>query len=274
MYVTTPGIQNGGCICAWNKSMEIVYLFIALFATTVGTLSGFGGGVIIKPTLDVLGDYNVFVIGVLSSATVLSMSLVSTTRRFIDGLKVDKILLLLAVGGIIGGLVGKQFFALSLDHVSPARLTTIQAVILIALLQLALFKNRLPHFQVTNRFWVLVSGFLLGMVSTYLGIGGGPFNVAVLCMLFSMNIKEAAAGSIFIILFSQLANLISIAVTGGFGGYDYSMLWCMIPASVAGGLIGSWLRKRISHKTADTLFNVIVLGILLLNVYNILVRNI
>ena len=254
--------------------MGIVYLIIALFATTVGTLSGFGGGVIIKPTLDALGDYNVFVIGVLSSATVLSMSMVSTTRRVIDGLKVDKILVLLAVGGIVGGLAGKQLFALSLDHISPERLTTIQAVILIALLQLALFKNRLPHFQVTNRFLILVSGFLLGMVSTYLGIGGGPFNVAVLYMFFAMDIKEAAAGSIFIILFSQLSNLISIAVAGGFGVYDYSILWYMLPASIAGGLIGSWLRKRVSHKTADVLFNVIVLGILLLNVYNILVRNI
>jgi uncharacterized membrane protein YfcA len=254
--------------------MAFIYLIIALFATTIGTLSGFGGGVIIKPSLDALGDYNVFVIGVLSSSTVLSMSIVSTTRRFIDGLKVDKILVLLSVGGIIGGLAGKQLFWLSLQHISPDRLTTIQAVILIALLPLALFKNKLPHFQIMNLFWVMVTGFLLGMVSTYLGIGGGPFNVAVLCMFFAMDIKEAAAGSIFIILFSQLSNLVSIAVTGGFGSYDYSILLYMIPASIAGGLIGSWLSNKISHRTADALFNVIVLGILLLNVYNILVRNI
>lgn len=95
---------------------------------------------------------------------------------------------------------------------------------MIVLLQLAVFKNRLPHFQVTNLFWALMTGVLLGAVSAYLGIGGGPFNVAVLCMFFAMDIKEAAAGSIFIILFSQLSNLISIAVVGGFGSYDYGIL--------------------------------------------------
>lgn len=254
--------------------MGILYFIIALFATTLGTLSGFGGGIIIKPTLDALGDYNVFVIGVLSSAAVFSMSLVSTIRQVIDGIKIDRKLVLLATGGVIGGLAGKYLFELSMAYIPSDRLTTVQAVILIALLQLVIVKNRLPHFQVKNLFWVLVTGFLLGAVSTYLGIGGGPFNVAVLCMFFAMDIKEAAAGSLFIILFSQLTNLVSIAATGGFGAYDYSILYYMVPASVAGALLGSWLRKRISYKTADILFNLIVLGILLLNVYNILVRNI
>lgn len=48
----------------------------------------------------------------------------------------------------------------------------------------------------------------------------------------------------------------------------------MIPASVAGGLIGAYLRKKISHKTANVLFNVIVIAIVLLNAYNIIARNI
>ena len=253
--------------------MGIVYLIIALFATTVGTMSGFGGGVIIKPTLDALGDYNVFVIGVLSSAAVFSMSLVSTTQRFIDGLKVDKRLVLLAIGGTIGGLAGKQLFTLSLDYISPDRLTTVQAVILIALLQLALYKNKLPHFKVTNRFWILMSGFVLGMVSTYLGIGGGPFNVAVLCMFFAMDIKEAAAGSIFIILFSQAVKLVSIALSTGFGPYDYGILWYMIPAGVAGGLLGPIVKTKMTHYTVEIVFKAVVIAIVLLNVYNIVHLN-
>lgn len=253
--------------------MEIVYVLIAFISTTIGTMAGLGGGVVIKPALDALGDYHVFVIGVLSSATVLSMALVSTTRRLIRGVKVDKILVLLAIGGIAGGLIGKQFFEFFMDHMDPERLTSIQAVMIIALLQIAIFKNKLPNWRITGLLPILLIGSMLGALSAFLGIGGGPINVAVLCMFFAMDIKEAAAGSIFIILFSQLAKLVSIAVTTGFGPHDYSILWLMIPAGVVGGLIGPILRRKLSHKAIEVIFTTVVVLIVLLNVFNIFTLN-
>ncbi len=48
----------------------IVYFLIILFATIVGAGAGMGGGVIIKPTLDLISDYNVVTISFLSSVTV------------------------------------------------------------------------------------------------------------------------------------------------------------------------------------------------------------
>lgn len=253
--------------------MPIIYLLIALIATSLGTLAGLGGGVIIKPALDALGDYNVFVIGVLSSATVLSMSMVSTTRRIADGIKIDKILLMLAIGGIAGGFIGKLLFQYCLAHIAPGRLTGIQAVMIIALLHVALFKNRLPRWQVDNLFLIFLMGVLLGGLASFLGIGGGPINVAVLCMFFDMDIKEAAAGSIFIILFSQAAKLISIALTTGFGPYDYSILWYMIPAGVAGGVIGPALKNKLSHRAIEIVFKVAVIAVVIVNVYNIIRLN-
>lgn len=57
--------------------MTAVYFLIALLATTAGAMTGMGGGVIIKPLLDLLGDYDAATIGVLSALTVFVMSLVS-----------------------------------------------------------------------------------------------------------------------------------------------------------------------------------------------------
>ena len=250
--------------------MPIVYLLIAFIATSLGTLAGLGGGVMIKPVLDTLGDYDVFVVGVLSSATVLSMSVVSTTRRIIRGVRIDTILVTLAVGGIAGGCIGKQVFELCMDHIAPGRLTGIQAVMIIVLLHIALFKNRLPRWQIDNLFLILLMGVLLGGLASFLGIGGGPINVAVLCMFFAMDIKEAAAGSIFIILCSQTAKLISIALTTGFGPHDYSILWYMIPAGVAGGFVGPMLKNKLSHHRIEIIFKAAVIAIVLLNVYNIM----
>lgn len=250
--------------------MPIVYLLIAFIATTLGTLAGLGGGIVIRPALDALGDFDVFVIGVLSSATVLSMSMVSTIRRIISGVKIDKILVMLAVGGILGGYIGKLVFQFSLAHITPGQLTGVQAVVIIILLQITLFKNRLPRFQVDNLSLILLMGILLGGLASYLGIGGGPINVAVLCMFFAMDIKEAAAGSIFIILFSQAAKLVSIALTTGFGPYDYSILWYMIPAGVVGGVVGPMLKNKLTHHVIEIIFKVVVIFCVLLNVYNII----
>jgi len=248
----------------------MIYLIIALLATTLGTMAGLGGGVIIKPVLDALGDYDVFVVGVLSSATVFSMALVSTARRIAGGIRFDKFLVVLAIGAVLGGFIGKQVFELSLKHIAPDRLTSIQAVLIIFLLQFALFKNKLPRWQVQSATFVLIAGLVLGALSAFLGIGGGPINVALLCMLFSMDIKEAAAGSIFIILFSQLAKLASMALTTGFGPYDYSVLWYMIPAGIAGGLIGPVFCRKLPHRFIEIIFSMIVGVVVLLNVFNII----
>ncbi|MBQ8765208.1 MAG: sulfite exporter TauE/SafE family protein, partial [Clostridia bacterium] len=59
---------------------QIIYFLLALFATTIGSLTGMGGGVIIKPLMDVLGDFDVQTIGVISSITVFSMAIVSVIK--------------------------------------------------------------------------------------------------------------------------------------------------------------------------------------------------
>lgn len=59
----------------------VLYFLIAIGATTVGSLTGMGGGVIIKPLMDVLHGFDVQTIGVLSSLTVFSMSVVSIGKR-------------------------------------------------------------------------------------------------------------------------------------------------------------------------------------------------
>lgn len=61
----------------------VLYFLIAIGATTVGSLTGMGGGVIIKPLMDVLHGFDVQTIGVLSSLTVFSMSVVSIGKQML-----------------------------------------------------------------------------------------------------------------------------------------------------------------------------------------------
>ena len=87
----------------------LIYLILALFATTVGSMTGMGGGVIIKPLMDVLGDFDVQTIGIISSITVFSMSLVSVAKQIKAKTKIPfRTAVPLALGSVAGGFIGKK----------------------------------------------------------------------------------------------------------------------------------------------------------------------
>ena len=62
--------------------MFILYLLIALLATFIGSMTGMGGGIIMKPIMDALSHFDSASINILSSVTVFAMSLVSVIKRF------------------------------------------------------------------------------------------------------------------------------------------------------------------------------------------------
>lgn len=93
--------------------MSILALFLVSFlASTAGAICGIGGGVIIKPTLDLFQMASVSTISFLSGCTVLSMSLYSVGRGLLahDGTVDFKTGTPLALGAAIGGVFGKQLF--------------------------------------------------------------------------------------------------------------------------------------------------------------------
>lgn len=253
--------------------MGIIYFFVAIFATTAGALAGLGGGVIIKPALDLLchngiGNYDLTTISLLSTFTVFSMAVVSTYRQIKSGFKIEKQLVFLSIGAIIGGVVGKNLFTLLIAGVPELLASGIQALILAGLLIVVLFKKYLPDYHVKNPIIVLIVGLCLGTIASFLGIGGGPINVAVIMMFLNMDIRKAAVASVFSILLSQSSKIITFAVTSGFSDYDLTMLYYMVPAAIAGGLIGSQLNKHLKHEHIDGIFNVLVFLLIGLNLFN------
>lgn len=253
----------------------ILYFAIGLIASILGALAGLGGGVIIKPVLDLFGDFDLPTIGVLSAATVLSMSAVSLIKMRKKEVKLDKATSsILAGGSILGGIAGKALFntiAISLNV--PTITAIIQSALLAVLLSLIFIyfkkKHSLKSYILKNRIIIFAVGISLGFLSAFLGIGGGPLNVAILSLLFSMTAKNAAINSIFIIFFSQLSALLLIAFTGGFGDYSLHMLYFMIPGGILGGWIGSNIVTRITNSQIEKIFNFVILIIIFINLYNI-----
>ena len=61
--------------------MPLILFLVCLAASGVGSIAGYGGGVIIKPVLDALHILPVSTISFLSGYTVLSMSIISLRRQ-------------------------------------------------------------------------------------------------------------------------------------------------------------------------------------------------
>ena len=123
-------------------------------------------------------------------------------------------------------------------------------------------------FHVTNPLAILFAGFLLGTAASFLGIGGGPINVAFLTLFFSFSMKDAAVYSVAVIFFSQCSNLITTGVTTGFQGYDLKILLLVIPCAVAGGFIGSVLNRKCKESSIQSVFVVAVSAVACLALYN------
>ena len=107
------------------------------------------------------------------------------------------------------------------------------------------------------------------MVGSFWGIGGGPINLVVLYFFFSMETKTAAANSLYIILFSQLASLFTTLFTHTVPDFRWPVLLVMVGGGVGGGIVGRILNKRMDDRLVERLFMGLMGAIIVICVYNV-----
>lgn len=255
---------------------KILFFFISIISSTIGGISGIGGGVIIKPALDALGGLDAAVVSFLSGCTVLSMSAASflMTLRNKDHITL-KCKLGLTLGSVCGGIFGKYLFDIIRNASENKNGITIIQTILLLLITFSIFiymqiKERFKSFHFTSFFVYCITGLILGLISAFLGIGGGPLNVAVLYILFSMDMKEAARISLFIILFSQASSLCSMFLSDSIPGFDPFVLILMSVGGILGGILGRSLSAKLEKPVIEKLFQSVLLLIICVNIYNLM----
>ncbi|KPI54984.1 hypothetical protein KW94_05035 [Clostridioides difficile] len=252
--------------------MNVILFVIAIFATTIGAITGIGGGVIIKPVLDLIGVFDVSTISVLSSFTVLSMAVISTYKQIkLKIFKIDLRIILIAGASILGGTIGQRLLDLSILYVNnPAIIKITQNIIMIILLIMVyLYRNKSLNIKLNTNITYFSIGIFLGIISSFLGIGGGPINVVAFTMLFGLSAKEAAFNSIITILFSNISKLVTVLMNTGFGVYDLSGLPFMIIGAVLGGFIGSFISKMVDDSKVKYMFSYMTIVITGINIYSI-----
>lgn len=256
--------------------LNLLFFVIALSASTLGAISGIGGGVIIKPALDSFHVMPVTTISFLSGCTVLSMSMYSSIHSIVTkehGLEL-KVTLPLGMGAVIGGAIGKTAFR-RISTMSPnAELVgAVQSACMVVLIFLVIlytiFERGIQTQRVKNSVVIVLIGITMGIISSFLGIGGGPINLVVLSYFFSFEIKTCALNSLSIILLSQLSSLTTTLITGSVPSFQPIVLILMIAGGLLGGIIGRSIHKHMRSKTIHILYIATMLVIAFLSMRNL-----
>ncbi|KAF0234031.1 MAG: hypothetical protein FD177_1181 [Desulfovibrionaceae bacterium] len=104
----------------------------------------------------------------------------------------------------------------------------------------------------------LIGSFLLAIVASMMGFGGGPFMMPLMSVVLGLPMYLVVGSSLLAIFFNTA---MSSMRHYQFGNFDLTFFLMMFPAAILGGFIAPQIAKRISPLTVK---RVAVVGLLLL----------
>ena len=117
---------------------------------------------------------------------------------------------------------------------------------------------------------ILILVIIVGALSVFLGIGGGPLNVIVLVGLMGLTTKDSAPYSIAMIFFAQIPKVITILLVDQPAGFRWQLVPLLVLTAILGGTYGTQLNRKLSNKQVNTIYSTMMAGLLLICIYNIL----
>ena len=231
----------------------------ALIGVSLGLL-GSGGSIVTLPVL-------VYAAGVpVKSAIGMSLAIVGGTSAagaFLharQGGFAIRVAAMFAVSGMVGA-----YFGAKLTHLVSARLLLILFGALMVVVGTALLRKRQADGAASSCHWrrCLAAGAVVGLLTGFLGVGGGFLIVPALVLFAGLGMKKAIGTSLAVIAANSFAGLL--------GQLRYTSFdWRLALGFLALALVGMWLGTRIArHLSAPALqrgfaWCIIAVGVFLL----------
>jgi uncharacterized protein len=111
-----------------------------------------------------------------------------------------------------------------------------------------------------------IGGFLIAVMSSMFGFGGGPFMVPLMTVAMRLPMYIVVGSSLLAIFFNTAMGTMRHYQ---FGNFDLLFFLAMFPAALLGGYIGPQIAKRISPIVVKRVacVGLILLGLKLLGLY-------
>ena len=226
----------------------MVALFAALLAGVVTGMTGFGLALISTPIL--LFVYEPKTVIVLTSIFSVFINTAVVWDSWHESRK--RLALTLLIPALVGVVIGVEVLRV-IDPVY-VRLGVGAIVVFSALL---LVKDiRLPGAD--TRWGTLVAGSTSGMLSTSTGLAGPP--IVLLLASRGLPKHEFRGTSALYFLPMSVAGIMILALRGLVGAGEVPLGLLLVPAAIAGKVVGTALLKRVSEGT----FRAVTLGLVIL----------
>lgn len=229
------------------------YIAALLIGISLGLIGG-GGSILTVPVLvyffglnPVLAtSYSLFVVGLTSlSGTInkLRFQLVDLRTTFLFGLSSVTVVFIIRKW-VIPAI--PEMINLGFIHVSFALLTLLVFALLMVLAAVSMLRskavNTVEKAQHKKYGPLLLYGVLIGLVTGFLGAGGGFLLVPALVLLVQLPMQKAVGTSLSIIAINS-----SIGFLGDLGNFnlDWQLLLLLSALAIAGVFIGTRLGKKI-----------------------------
>ena len=252
--------------------MEIAGYIASLFIGISLGLVGGGGSILTLPVLVYLFSvsptiaisYSLFIVGFTSLA-----GAVNNYRR---GLVNIKTVLLFGSSSVTTVFIARKFiipflpdvfFKLGSFRVTHAIFVMIVFAILMLAASISMIRSKDVEIKKTEKekpFSLVIYGVLIGLVTGFLGAGGGFLLIPALVILMKLPMKEAIVTSLFIIALNSI-----IGFTGDIGRHpmDWKLLLIITAIAVAGIFIGGYFNQKVNSEKLKKGFGwfVLLMGI-------------
>ncbi len=212
----------------------LLYFALTLGLSTLFAMGGVGSAIVLVPIFNMLGlPLNLSkAIGLfINSSSTITASIMNFFRGVLD--------IKFALPLIIAILIATPIGAWSSQFVPVVVVKWILVAFLIIAASLLLYTKRETK-VVYDKAWILfLIGFVVGIISGMIGVGGGAL-IMPLLILLGFDAKKAAYAVSFIIPFSSL---------GAFATYlsFVKMDWVLLGVVTVAAIMGGYLGDKIMH---------------------------
>jgi len=245
--------------------MVIELLFVGVFIGGVAGFFGIGGGIILIPILLLLGYDTKDAIGISIIQMVFS-SLYGSYLNFKKGSLIINDGISIGLGGFLGGFIGGYTTSFIPDIFLKFLFIGLLIFAIFRLFFTKLTENEDDIVDI-NKWILFLIGFLIGIFSISLGIGGAIILTPLLVGFLHYPIKKAVSAGLFFIAFSSVSGLISRFLTSTIDLRDGLIVAF---SSLLGVFIGIYLKEKISsqnHKVSLLLLYSFALIILIKKIF-------
>lgn len=189
----------------------IIAVIVGFFIGILSGLIGVGGGEFRLPILIGIFDLPIYFATTTNLIIGILISLTSFFRR-ISLMTNNAYYIALLMGGasIIGGYLGAYITKIIRERVVGYILITFLFLVGLKLIFSSCVDLNFPIYVLNNNIkliLIVVSGFLIGVISGIFGVAGGEFRIPILMFIFSVPIKLAGTISSLVALFAQTGGL-------------------------------------------------------------------